>query len=85
MWIYRQRTFSLSLSLSLFSSLPFSFNVISLYVSGRTYKEKKEEKSMNKKEETKLTLPCHYSSMTNKLTISRRSFLKNDKEENFFQ
>ncbi len=38
---------------SLFFSLPFSFNVIALFVSSRTYREKKEDKSINRKESTK--------------------------------
>ncbi len=39
--------------------------------------------NVKEKEEKKIASPCHYSTMTNKLTISRKSFLKNDKEENF--
>jgi len=39
--------------------------------------------NVKEKEETKLASACHYSTMTNKLTISRKSFLKNDKEEHF--
>jgi len=39
--------------------------------------------NVKEKKETKLASACHYSTMTNKLTISRKSLLKNDKEENF--
>jgi len=53
---------------------------LSLFVSGLRYKEEKEEKSMNamgnakEKKQRKLESTCHYSIMTNKLTLSRRCF-----------